>query len=367
MNEFLNNFWSDLEALLADHWIIWVFGVVFLVLVLHFIAARIFSKALKRAETTKIIWDDALIFGISGPIELGIWVFGINFAALIMARLTELEWISAIATVNRVAVVLLISWAALRFLKRAELNMTAEGYLEKPMDVTTAKALANLIKASIVITASLVVLQTLGFSISGVLAFGGIGGIAVGFAARDLLANFFGALTIYLDKPFAVGDWVRSPDKSIEGTVEDIGWRRCVIRTFDKRPLYVPNSAFNTISVENPSRMLNRRINETIGVRYSDAEKLPEIVAAVKKMLTEHEDIDNNQIIMVNFNSFAPSSLDFFIYTFTKTTDWATYHDVKQDVLFQIENIIRDKGAEIAFPTSTVYTPDLERGGPQEE
>src|SRR5210317_1800607 len=109
MNEFLNNFWSDLEALLADHWIIWVFGVVFLVLVLHFIAARIFSKALKRAETTKIIWDDALIFGISGPIELGIWVFGINFAALIMARLTELEWISAIATVNRVAVVLLIS------------------------------------------------------------------------------------------------------------------------------------------------------------------------------------------------------------------------------------------------------------------
>jgi len=173
-------------------------------------------------------------------------------------------------------------------------------------------------------------------------------------------------LTIYLDKPFAVGDWIRSPDKSIEGTVEDIGWRRCVIRTFDKRPLYVPNSAFNTISVENPSRMSNRRINETIGVRYSDAEKLGDIVAAVKQMLKEHEDIDNDQITMVNFNSFAPSSLDFFIYTFTKTTDWAEYHQVKQDVLFRIENIIRDNGAEIAFPTSTVYTPDLERGGAQE-
>lgn len=362
MNEFLDNFWSDFDAMLADHWIIWVFGIVFIVMLLHFLAARLFAKALKRAEKTKIVWDDALVFGISGPIEMGIWVFGVNFAALITARLTELPWAETIGTINRVAVVVLLSWIALRFIKRAEVNMTAEGYLQKPMDITTARALGNLIKASIVITSSLVILQTLGFSISGVLAFGGIGGIAVGFAARDLLANFFGALTIYLDKPFAVGDWIRSPDKSIEGTVEDIGWRRCVIRTFDKRPLYVPNSAFNTISVENPSRMLNRRINETIGVRYSDAEKLPEIVAAVKQMLIDHEDIDTEQTLMVNFDSFAPSSLDFFIYTFTKTTDWATYHEVKQDVLFRIESIIREKGAEIAFPTSTVYTPDLERG-----
>ena len=103
-------------------------------------------------------------------------------------------------------------------------------------------------------------MQALGYSISGVLAFGGIGGIAVGFAAKDLLANFFGGLMIYLDRPFSVGDWIRSPDKNIEGTVEEIGWRLTRIRTFDKRPLYVPNSTFTQISVENPSRMLNRRI-----------------------------------------------------------------------------------------------------------
>jgi len=82
-----------------------------------------------------------------------------------------------------------------------------------------------LLRASIVITAALVILQNLGFSISGVLAFGGVGGIAVGFAAKDLLANFFGGLTVYMDRPFVVGDWVRSPDKNIEGTVEHIGWR----------------------------------------------------------------------------------------------------------------------------------------------
>ena len=121
------------------------------------------------------------------------------------------------------------------------------------------------------VLSALMVLQSLGVSVSGLLAFGGIGGIAVGFAAKDMLANFLGGLSIYLDRPFAVGDWIRSPDRSIEGTVEDIGLRVTRIRTFDQRPLYVPNSTFSSVSLENPSRMTNRRIYETIGVRYEDA------------------------------------------------------------------------------------------------
>ena len=115
------------------------------------------------------------------------------------------------------------------------------------------------------------ILQSLGVSVSGLLAFGGIGGIAVGFAARDLLANFLGGLSIYLDRPFTVGDWIRSPDREIEGTVEEIGWRMTRIRTFDQRPLYVPNSIFASVALENPSRMNNRRIYETLGIRYEDA------------------------------------------------------------------------------------------------
>ena len=206
--------------------------------------------------------------------------------------------------------------------------------------------------------ATLVALQTLGFSVSGVLAFGGVGGIAVGFAARDLLANFFGGFMIYMDRPFSVGDWVRSPDRNIEGTVEKIGWRLTVIRTFDKRPLYVPNSTFTSIAVENPSRMSHRRIYETIGVRYDDAAKLQGIINDVIDMLKKHPEIDDSQTLIVNFNQFAASSLEFFVYTFTHTTNWVKYHEVKQDVLFKIYNIITEHGAECAFPTSTVHLPD---------
>jgi MscS family membrane protein len=223
------------------------------------------------------------------------------------------------------------------------------------MDLTTVKALGKAMRAVVFVVCLLVVLQTLGISISGLLAFGGVGGIAVGFAAKDLLANFFGGLMIYLDRPFKVGDWVRSPDKNIEGTVEDIGWRLTRIRTFDKRPLYVPNSTFTSISVENPSRMLNRRIYETIGLRYQDARQVPNIVKEVREMLATHPDIDTNQTLIVNFNSFGAHSLDFFVYTFTKTTDWVEFHKIKEQVLLKIMSIVHKHGADMAFPTQTLH------------
>jgi len=195
-------------------------------------------------------------------------------------------------------------------------------------------------------------------SISGVLAFGGIGGIAVGFAAKDLLANFFGGLVIYMDRPFKVGDWIRSPDRDIEGTVVKIGWRLTEIRTFDQRPLYVPNSAFSTIALENPSRMLNRRIYETIGIRYDDIQEMHAIVASVKAMLQGHPAIAQDKTMIVNFNAFNASSVDFMVYTFTKTTNWVEFHEIKQAVLLEIAGIIRDHGAEIAYPTQTLHVAE---------
>ena len=100
--------------------------------------------------------------------------------------------------------------------------------------------------------------------------------------------------------------------------------------------------------------MTNRRIKETIGVRYSDVDVLEDILRDVKGMLKNHEAIDQRKTLMVNFNEFGPSSLDFFIYTFTRTTVWAEYHEIKQDVLLKIAAIIEGHGAEIAFPTRTI-------------
>ncbi|NOY67022.1 MAG: mechanosensitive ion channel family protein [Gammaproteobacteria bacterium] len=353
--------WNDsLRWLLSGgDWVLQVFVVTFLALLLNFFVKRVLNRLKCKLEKTKNPWDDSFVDALQKPVSALIWIMGIAFAAEIVQAQTKAIIFDAIAPIRDVGVIVVLTWFLIRFAKRVEQNIVDHSQRsDKAVDVSTVDAIAKLIRVSIIITASLVVLQTMGYSISGVLAFGGIGGIAIGFAAKDLLANFFGGLMIYLDRPFKVGDWIRSPDRDIEGTVETIGWRLTCIRTFDKRPLYIPNATFASIAVENPSRMSHRRIYETIGIRYDDAAKMPGIITKVKAMLSNHKEIDASQTMIVNLNKFAPSSLDFFVYTFTRTTNWIKFHEVKQDVLLKILSIIENEGAECAFPTSTMLIPD---------
>jgi MscS family membrane protein len=335
-----------------------VFAVVFLTLLLNFVASRVLSRLHERLQQTRTPWDDALVDALRKPFAVLVWVIGFALAVEVLRQHTESVVFEAVGTVRDMGVILCLGWFLQRFITRAERNFIAYQTQDgKTVDYTTVNAISKLLRLSVLITVGLIILQRLGFSVSGVLAFGGIGGVAIGFASKDLLANFFGALMIYLDRPFVVGDWIRSPDRDIEGTVEHIGWRLTKIRTFDQRPLYLPNSTFTSIAVENPSRMTHRRIHETVGVRYDDAGKVRNIVQDVKEMLLAHPEIDQSQTLIVNFNRFAPSSLDFFIYTFTRTTNWVRYHEVKEDVLLKIMDIIVYHGAEVAFPTSTIHVP----------
>ncbi|MCP3850609.1 MAG: mechanosensitive ion channel family protein [Gammaproteobacteria bacterium] len=338
-------------------WVSEAFLIILIAMTLNFVQKRMICKIHDRLEKTKNPWDEALVESLAKPISAFIWLWGITIAANVIADAQNVSvYDEIVKPARQIGIIVIMTWTVLRIIVRIERNIVKIGRDKDPAyDVTTVQAITKLIRVSVFITGTLIMLQELGVSVSGVLAFGGIGGMAIGFAAKDLLSNFFGGLMLYLDRPFAVGDWIRSPDRNIEGTVENIGWRLTLIRTFDKRPLYVPNSTFASISVENPSRMSHRRIKETIGVRYDDGDKLETILDEVRDMLCNHNGIDTAQTLMVNFNEFAPSSLDFFIYTFTKTTNWIKYHKVKQDVLFQIMAIIEKHGAEVAFPTSTLH------------
>lgn len=337
-------------------WITQIFIVVVITLFASYFANRMLKHLRKRLERTQTMWDDTLIEAARKPARSAMWVIGICYAMEIIYKETGAEIFAGVDAIRSVGIIGVLAWWLLRFIKAFESNIIAHREMKgEPVDRTTVAAVAKLMKASVLITAGLVMLQTLGFSIGGVLAFGGVGGIAVGFAAKDLLANFFGAMTVYFDRPFSVGDWIRSPDKQIEGTVEHIGWRQTCIRNFEKRPLYVPNSLFTTIVVENPSRMTHRRINEVIGIRYDDIAMMHAITDDVRAMLRSHPEIDESQTLMVHFDKFNASSVDFFIYCFTHTTVWTHFHEVKHDVLLKISDIIASHGAEIAFPTQTLH------------
>ena len=344
-----------------NDWVLQVFLIVLISLTLSFIARRAISKIAIKLQKTKNPWDDLLILSMQKPVAWLIWLLGLTFAADVVHQQSEATIFEAIAPIRDVGVIVILTLFLLNLVRGTQAILVAAqtDTGEQDFDEHTVEAISKLIRISVIITSALVMLQTLGYSVSGVLAFGGIGGIAIGFAAKDLLSNFFGGLMIYMDRPFKIGDWIRSNDRDIEGTVEHIGWRLTRIRTFDKRPLYVPNSIFATISVENPSRMTNRRIYETIGIRYEDSAKMDAIVKDVKQMLLDHPEIDTKSTLIVNFVSFSASSIDFFIYTFTKTTDWVRFHEIKQDVLLKVMAIIDDHAAEMAFPTSTLHVESM--------
>ena len=344
-------------------WVTQVFAVVLCTVTVNFILMRVIDIIDHFSRETHNLWDDALLDSLRIPIRLLIWVVGLSVAAEMMQAVSEAAVFDYVGDVRRVAFILIVALFLTKLVGNVEKNLIDPDRMRNPMDQTTASAVGKLLRISVFITAFLIILQTLGYSISGVLAFGGLGGMAVAFAAKDLLANFFGGAMVYMDKPFKVGEWVRSPDRSIEGTVEHIGWRLTRIRTFDQRPLYVPNAMFTTVILENPSRMLNRRINEKVGIRFDDWEKMPAIVDAVREMAKKHKDLETeHRTLIVNFDSYGASHIEFFIYTFTKTTDWVTYHEIKQDVLMRIMAIVHEHGAEFAFPSRTLYMAANDEG-----
>lgn len=333
----------------------WLQSAIYLLLglIAYAINLKIFVVLKEKAKRTVNLFDDAVIGALQPPVNAAILIITIYLTI----EQIDHEYKLALLSDNNlllIAIAILTSWFALRLIRIRE-NQILKGNIETKLDLTTFSAIFKVLRLCVIFFTLMVVFQTLGISISGLVAFGGVGGAAIAFASKDLLANFFGGLMIYLDKQFSVGDWVRSPEKNIEGTVEHIGWRVTRIRTFDKRPLYVPNSVFTQISIENPSRMSHRRIYESIGVRYSDFSQVEKICKEIEALLQQHPEIDESQTLMVNFNRFADSSLEFFIYCFTHTTNWQFFHQIKQDVLLKVGEIILQNNAEIAFPSHSVY------------
>ncbi|EOE5321839.1 mechanosensitive ion channel family protein [Providencia rettgeri] len=234
-------------------------------------------------------------------------------------------------------------------------NRLEKAQIKKGSDPTSARIVARVFKTAIFVVMVLLFGEHFGMSLSGLMAFGGIGGIAIGMAGKDILSNFFSGLMLYFDRPFNIGDWVSSPDRNIEGTVVEIGWRITKIITFDHRPLYIPNSVFSSISVENPGRMTNRRIKTEIGLRYEDSDKIGAIVDDIRTMLQQDPNIDTSQTLLVYFDAFADSSLNIMVYCFTKTTVWAEWLAAQQAVYLKIIEIVKRHDADFAFPSQTLY------------
>ena len=297
--------------------------ILLIALSLLFIKNKIIMVFTGISKKTATDFDDIVLTSLQKPLTYLIVL--LSFTFIIDALNLSYQFFTDFHTskIIYVLVVFLIAWTLVRILDNYYNSKTFLKNLKDDDDAIvieqTYEITIRVFKIIIIAIALLMLMQEFGVSISGLLAFGGVGGLVVGLAAKDLLSNFFGGLMIYFDRPFKVGEFIKSPDRNIEGIVESIGWRLTVVRTFSKNVLYIPNSAFSNIIVENATRMTNRRINEVIGLRYEDLEKIPEIVKKVRSYLDDKKGIDHSNKPVVYFKSFSASSCDFFKYAFTNT------------------------------------------------
>lgn len=213
--------------------------------------------------------------------------------------------------------------------------------------------LVDALKIVITIIGILTILSSVfGLNVATLVAGLGIGGLAVALAARETLENLMGSFTIFLDKPFVVGDMVKVG--SFQGVVERVGFRSTRLRTLDKSYVTLPNKKMVDSELDNLSLRTFRRANFNIGLTYSTS---PATILAVVNEIQQY--IDNhpltNQDGRVRFTGFGASSLDIMVMYLVDTTDWTTFLDVQQQINFQIMEIVKNNKAEFAFPSTSLY------------
>ncbi len=325
----------------------------FTVFFLRHIFTRIGIKILRKLTgKTKTTMDDKIIDVIEPPVSFlfivaGIWLF---CRAL---KLPEGPMQFAGSIIRSMTVIAVI-WTAYRatdiitgfFTKIARKT-------ENELDDQIVQFSGKFLRAAIIIIGVMIIVREWGYDIAGLVAGLGIGGLAFALAAKDTVANLFGSITILLDKPFVIGDWIETPQ--LEGTVEDIRLRSTQIRTFSNAVTSVPNSVIANSPVTNWSRMKKRRIKYNLGVTYSSTgAQMEDCVKQIRDMLEKHPEIDND-VIFVRFTDFGESALEIFLYFFTKTTVWGEYLRVREDVNLRIMKIVENLGMNTAFPSQSLY------------
>ena len=272
-------------------------------------------------------------------------------AVLVNERIHARALAHALGPSLQAAIILVVAWAVWNLLEVYPRLRRPRAHELDPMIYDLIGKAARL---GLLVLTALMVLRTLHFPIDSLLTVGGVAGIAIGFAAQGVVSNVFGAMVVYLDKPFKIGEWITLPAMNISGTVEHIGWRSTRVRGFDTSPYYVPNYIFNTYVVETPPRMQARRIQQTIPVRYADIDRLPAILKELRAYLQNHPGIDHRQSQMVNFTNYGTHSLDIMIYCFAGTVQWGESLDVQEDVLLNAAQIIAKHGGQLALPITRV-------------
>jgi len=281
----------------------------------------------------------------------GVWI-ALNLLPL--PRFESFDLAGLFNDLYQTATIGLATWLGVRVIGEASaLWATKASGTADTFDDQLVPIVRKTAKVALVLVGTVMVLQNMGYPVGSLLAGLGIGGVALAYASKDTVANFFGSLVIFVDRPFQIGDWVEIGD--VEGTVEEVDIRTTRIRTFSNSLITVPNSQMTISAIQNWSRMQKRRIKIDVGLSYDTTpDKMRAAVAAIRGII-EGDERFHHDFYLVTFHEMAESSLNIFCYFFTRTTDWADYMEIRQEFLLSVMDAMQELGLEIAFPTRTLH------------
>ena len=224
---------------------------------------------------------------------------------------------------------------------------------ENKMDDQLIPFVMEIIKFVIYVFAGFIILgNVLGINVTALITGLGIGGIALAMASKESLENLLGSFTIFLDRPFTVGDIVKVG--AVTGVVEKVGFRSTRIKTFDRSIVTVPNKKMVDAELDNLGLRPVRRVKFHIGLTYSTStDQIKEIVKEIQEMINTHPKTNDDG--KVRFQEFGASSLDILILYYVDSPKWEDLINAKEDINYKIMDIVKKHNSDFAFPSTSVY------------
>ncbi|WP_237111333.1 mechanosensitive ion channel family protein [Neorickettsia findlayensis] len=260
----------------------------------------------------------------------------------------------ALCMTLEVALIGCIGWVFIRIIKTVE-NHCA---LKEANYSFVINVLTTVTKSALLLVVGLMILDKLNINISGILAVGGIGGVVIGLASKDLFSSFFGFVTILLDRPFKVGDLIYSSDRDIMGVVDKITWRFTRVITLEKKPMYIPNAIFSTIVIQNESEVLARRIDEVLKFEFRDSAIIPQFTKEVASFLEKNELLNQQFKATFNVSKIGSAVVAIRLIAYTKARVWTEFSSTRQEILLAVFETARRMDLKPMYPETEICLYD---------
>ncbi len=336
---------------------LWQYAGAFLVLLIALVMRKLSEFFLRKfarwlIEHTPPTWDENIVIESVQPVSF------LLFTLVLRLSYADLQLpVGMNAAINFALEVMIagsLLWLAFKlvdFICDHLRQITAK--TDTKLDDQLIPLLRKALKMFAFTMGALLLVQSFGYSITSLLAGLGIGGVAVALAAQDTIANFFGSVMIFADKPFQIGDWIITG--KVEGTVEEVGFRSTRIRTFYNSVVTVPNSKLASSDVDNLGLRRYRRIKEMLSLTYSTtAQQMQAFVEGIRAIIQANRFM-RKDFYEIHFNGYGNSSLNVLVYCFLEVNSWSDELREKHNFFLEILRLAEELGVEFAFPTQTVH------------